>query len=244
MATGFRIPEGRDHLLAMAQVAEQAERYDEMAVAMRRLAKTTSEVSNDEVQLLLVAYKHIVATRRASWRVACSVEQAEERQRSPQLPIARNLRKQIETEITEACQDLLSILERNLLPAAVTEESKVLLLRTQGDYFRYLAEVSLNDAERDQAHEAYTKATEYAASLRPLSPLRLSLALNFAIFYYEVLRSPDKACQLARQAYEDAIAEEDDLEEEERKEAAVVLHLLRDNLFLWTERDDGPDGPE
>jgi 14-3-3 protein epsilon len=244
MATSFRVPEGRDHLVALAQLAEQAERYDEMAVAMRRLCRTNTDVTSEELQLLAVAYKHLVTSRRASWRVACSVEQAEERQRTAQLPLARNYRKQIENEIVEVCQDLLHLLDRNLLPTAVTEESKVLIYRLQGDYYRYLAEISLNDAERDQAHEAYTKATEYAAGLRPLSPVRLSLALNFAIFYYEVLKSPDKACQLARQAYEDAVGEDDDLDEEQRREAAVVLQLLRDNLFLWTERDDAGEGAE
>lgn len=45
--------------------------------------------------------------------------------------------------------------------------------------------------------------------LAPTHPIRLGLALNFSVFYYEILNSPDKACHLAKQAFDDAIAELD-----------------------------------
>ena len=47
--------------------------------------------------------------------------------------------------------------------------------------------------------------------MKPTHPIRLGLALNFSVFYYEILNSPDKACQLAKQAFDDAIAELDTL---------------------------------
>lgn len=42
--------------------------------------------------------------------------------------------------------------------------------------------------------------------LAPTHPIRLGLALNFSVFYYEILNSPDQACHLAKQAFDDAIA--------------------------------------
>ena len=59
----------------------------------------------------------------------------------------------------------------------------------------------------DKSLEAYKAATEVATTdLAPTHPIRLGLALNFSVFYYEILNSPDQACHLAKQAFDDAIA--------------------------------------
>lgn len=108
----------------------------------------------------------------------------------------------------------------------------------KGDYHRYVAEYATGDERENAAkaaHEAYTTATETARSdLATTHPIRLGLALNFSVFYYEILNSPDKACHLAKQAFDDAIAELDTLSEESYKDSTLIMQLLRDNLTLWT----------
>lgn len=62
-------------------------------------------------------------------------------------------------------------------------------------------------ASADASLEAYKNATEVAQTdLAPTHPIRLGLALNFSVFYYEILNSPDQACHLAKLAFDDAIA--------------------------------------
>lgn len=73
----------------------------------------------------------------------------------------------------------------------------------------------------------------------------MGLALNFSVFYYEILNSPDRACHLAKQAFDDAIAELDSLSEESYRDSTLIMQLLRDNLTLWTSSDGGePEGAE
>lgn len=87
----------------------------------------------------------------------------------------------------------------------------------------------------DKSLESYEAATQIAASDLPTThPLRLGLALNFSVFYFEIMGVPEKACQLAKQAFDDAIAQLDALNEESYKDSTLIMQLLRDNLTLWT----------
>jgi 14-3-3 protein epsilon len=70
--------------------------------------------------------------------------------------------------------------------------------------------------------------------LKSTHPIRLGLALNFSVFYYEILQAPEVACKLAKQAFDNAIADLDGLEEDEYRDSATIMQLLRDNLTLWT----------
>ena len=109
-----------------------------------------------------------------------------------------------------------------------------ILVFRKGDYHRYLAEFAIGGKRQESADaslEAYKTATEVAqTSLAPTHPIRLGLALNFSVFYYEILNSPDQACHLAKQAFDDAIAELDTLSEESYKDSTLIMQLLRDNL--------------
>ncbi|CAN0333150.1 unnamed protein product [Ectocarpus sp. 8 AP-2014] len=108
----------------------------------------------------------------------------------------------------------------------------------KGDYHRYLAEFqSAEDrkASASDALDAYKSASDLAnQDLPPTHPIRLGLALNFSVFYYEILNSPERACNLAKAAFDDAIAELDTLSEESYKDSTLIMQLLRDNLTLWT----------
>lgn len=198
----------------------------------------TPELSIEERNLLSIAYKNVIGSRRASWRIISSIEQKEEHSgHEKNAVIIREYRQSIEKELNEICKRILSLLDDNLIPSAKSGESKVFYCKMKGDYHRYLAEFSSESERRESAQEslgAYNDATSIAMSnLAPTHPIRLGLALNFSVFYYEILNSSDEACQLAKQAFDDAIAELDALNEDSYKDSTLIMQLLRDNLTLW-----------
>jgi len=90
-------------------------------------------------------------------------------------------------------------------------------------------------AAAERALSAYKSAQSLAVNhLSTTHPIRLGLALNFSVFYYEILGLPQDACTLARQAFDESCKDLDHLNEESYKDATLIMQLLRDNLTLWT----------
>uniref|UniRef100_A0A672JDW7 14-3-3 protein epsilon n=1 Tax=Salarias fasciatus TaxID=181472 RepID=A0A672JDW7_SALFA len=218
----------------------------EMVESMKKVAKKDVELTVEERNLLSVAYKNVIGARRASWRIISSIEQREESKGAEEkLKMIREYRQTVEQELKNICNDILLTLDGNLVPSATNGESKVFYNKMKGDYFRYLAEFATGNERKEAAESslvAYKTATDLAMTeLPPTHPIRLGLALNFSVFYYEILNSPDRACRLAKAAFDDAIAELDTLSEESYKDSTLIMQLLRDNLTLWTSDMQGEE---
>ena len=109
-------------------------------------------------------------------------------------------------------------------------------MKLVGDYYRYISESATGDryeAVKQEALKAYTEANQIA--LPPCNSIRLGLALNFSVFYYEVMRDQKKACELADSSLQAALEKIDDLAEEEFRDAKSIIELLKENLSLWRE---------
>ncbi|KAI4321296.1 hypothetical protein MLD38_034697 [Melastoma candidum] len=243
----------REENVYLAKLAEQAERYEEMVEFMEKVVKIVDveELTVEERNLLSVAYKNVIGARRASWRIISSIEQKEDsRGNADHVTLIKDYRGKIEAELSKICDGILSLLESHLVPSASAAESKVFYLKMKGDYYRYLAEFKTGTERKEAAEStllAYKSAQEIAAAeLAPTHPIRLGLALNFSVFFYEILNSPDRACNLAKQAFDEAISELDTLGEDSYKDSTLIMQLLRDNLTLWTSdiADDSDDAKE
>jgi len=232
--------QGRDQQVYLAKLAEQAERYDEMVDAMKAVSQMNQvELTVEERNLLSVGYKNVIGARRASWRILSSIESKEKSKGADEHEqMIKKYREKVEEELTNICQDILSTLDEHLIPNSASGESKVFYLKMKGDYFRYLAEFKAASERKEAAEHsllAYKSASEFAQQDLPTThPIRLGLALNFSVFYYEVLNSPEQACSLAKNAFDEAIQELDTLSEESYKDSTLIMQLLRDNLTLWT----------
>merc|ERR1712206_68904 len=153
----------------------------------------------------------------------------------------------VEGELDKICDTILKLLDNKLIPKATTGESKVFYQKMKADYYRYIAEFSDGDNKAkaaENARLAYEEAHKVAEKdLAVTHPIRLGLALNYSVFQYEVLSNPDEACKMARTAFEDAIAELDNVAEDSYKDSTLIMQLLRDNLTLWTSDQEGGGEP-
>ncbi|XP_034051548.1 14-3-3 protein zeta-like [Thalassophryne amazonica] len=238
--------EDRSDQVQKAKLAEQAERYDDMAKCMKLVTETLEdELANEERNLLSVAYKNVVGARRSAWRVISSIAQKTE-PCDEKLSMVNAYREQVENELKDICEEVLHLLNTHLIPKCKSCESKVFYLKMKGDYYRYLAEVASGDSKKEttsKSLESYTSAYDLCQEeMESTHPIRLGLALNFSVFYYEIVNSPEKACSLAKKAFEDAIAELEKLNEESYKDSTLIMQLLRDNLTLWTSDNPAEEG--
>jgi len=229
----------------MAKLAEQAERYEEMVEYMKKVCEACAngELQLEERNLLSVAYKNVVGARRASLRIIGSIESKEQSKDGPNLSLVKSYKAKVEDELQTICFDILGLLDGHLIKDSLQPEPKVFYQKMKADYYRYLAEFASGETKTDhsnKAKESYSDATYAASALAPTHPIRLGLALNYSVFMYEVQGQQQEACTLAKQAFDDAIAELDTLDEESYKDSTLIMQLLRDNLTLWTS-DDNPN---
>ncbi|CAO2639881.1 14-3-3 protein epsilon [Lemmus lemmus] len=187
-----------------------------MVESMKKVAGMDVELTLEERNLLSVAYKNVIGARIASCRIISSIEQKEENKGGE--------------------DKLKDVLDKHLIPAANTGESKVFYYKMKGDYHRYLAEFATGNDRKEATENSlvvYKAASDIAMTeLPPTHSIRLGLALNFSC-----------ACRLAKAAFDDAIAELDTLSEESYKDSTLIMQLLCDNLTLWTSDMQG-DGEE
>ena len=241
-------------LFPRARDDQNKRRYDEMMEYMSEVASKTGaneQLSVEERNLLSVAYKNVIGARRASWRIMSSIETKEESKsgaNSETCKLIRDYKANVEEELTTICSRILDLIKEHLEDGCADGESKVFYKKMKGDYWRYLAEFK-GGTERKEAAEqtllAYKAAEATAeAELASTHPIRLGLALNFSVFYYEILNAPERACQMAKKAFDQAISELDTLGEESYKDSTLIMQLLRDNLTLWTSDMDESQNPQ
>ncbi len=68
--------------------------------------------------------------------------------------------------------------------------------------------------------------------------MKLGLALNFSVFYFEIMGDANKACEIARAALKAANSQFKDCPEDIFQEAQSIMELLKDNLNVWQESEE------
>ena len=212
----------------MAKVAQECGKNEECISYMREVINQGRPLSFNERNLISAAYKGIVGPLRDSIRLL--------QEDSHGYDVSSSIIECSET-LAIKCDEVISLIRNTLLPSVTEPEVRVFYIKMIADYLRYKWEATNDNGRTDVASRckaAYHEAVSLAdTSLPPYHPLRLGLALNFAVFIYEVLGETAEAHELASRAYSEAGDGINQLSTESKEEAIHTLSLLRENIQLW-----------
>jgi len=232
----------------LAMLAEQCNRFNEMVNFLEDMVRSRDkDLNSDERNLLSIAYKNSVSGGRSALRTIMAYENKEKKKESSTfLPFIQEYRKKVEEELTKTCKNVLSMIDSELMKKASDDEAKVFYTKMKGDYNRYIAEYADGDLKKevsDSALASYNEATDHAKNLPVLNPIGLGLALNFSVFYYEVMNDHAKAIQIASDALDKANKELPNIDEdaEENRDTVSIVNLLKENLDMWKSEEEGGD---
>merc|ERR1712187_595839 len=195
------------------------------------------EVTADERNLLSVAFKNLISSKRAACRTIAAIEQNPKYSKFSDA--LAKYKDTIESQLTADCEKVVKMIQDKVLSKSCDGEAKAFFVKMVGDYYRYIAE-SAKDAKleevKNNALKAYGEAN--AITLPPCNPIKLGLALNFSVFHYEVMKNHAAACKLADEALQNALDKIDELEEDDFRDAKSIIELLKENLTLWKEEEE------
>merc|ERR1712060_763466 len=187
----------------LARVAEQAERFEDMVDYLSKVLESKGgDVSAGERNLISVAFKNLISSKREACRTIAAIEQ------NPKY-----------SKFGDALTKYKGEIEGHLI-AENAKDAKL-------------------DEVRQQALKSYDEANQI--ELAPCNPIKLGLALNFSVFHYEVMKNHKAACDLADKALQEALDKIDELEEDDFRDAKSIIELLKENLTLWKEEEEGDD---
>eukprot|EP00052_Salpingoeca_macrocollata_P031573 m.323006 g.323006 ORF g.323006 m.323006 type:complete len:238 (-) comp28109_c0_seq1:159-872(-) len=231
----------REELVFRAKMAERIESHKEMVMLMNSLAERFSPLTVEEMNLLSVAYKNYSGTQRAAFQRLHATEQQQADLSDMQRRVLQDMKRKVKEELTDFCMEVEERIESSLLPAADSPEAKVFFFKMRGDFFRYIIEL-MSSEEGDVQKQKYTEAAllayksghDLSAKALPTThPIRLALELNFSVFYFEILRSPDRAIETAQLAFSQACDAIEHLSDQSYKDSVAILRFLRENVQRW-----------
>ena len=141
----------------LARVAEQAERFEDMVDYLSQvLEQKGGDVTADERNLISVAFKNLISSKRAACRTISAIEQNPKYSKFNGALLS--YKSQIETQLQQDCQKIIDMINSRVLETSCSDEAKAFFVKMVGDYYRYIAENAKDQLLEDvkqKARQAY-----------------------------------------------------------------------------------------
>jgi len=116
-----------------------------MVECMKKVAKLDLDLTVEERNLLSVGYKNVIGARRASWRIMSSIEQKEEAKGNEHnVKLIKGYRQKVEEELSKICGDILTIIDKHLIPSSGSAEASVFYYKMWVMVLHFLAMLLIN----------------------------------------------------------------------------------------------------
>jgi hypothetical protein len=227
----------KEEWIYLIRLCEKARRYNDMCEYFNRYLDLGLEVSSPERHLFSIAVHGRVSEMRTAYRKCLSANRGS----TPNVDSNRLVLTSIASSIIDFSQKTIESICSRIKPTCISPDQRVYFIKLHADFERYLAEVHGGRSRAgftQSAHELYMEASDVAlCHMSGIDPIRLSLMLNFSIFYYDIYNEPERACIVAKAACDDAIDAgvlSMKNSAKELGESLAIFNLIRDNLTRWT----------
>lgn len=228
----------RDELVYLTKLYDRAENYDEAVEYAVSFIKMKPILNSDERMCFSNVFKNLLLIKRNSLRYLDSLIRKEFKlKNTDNVNNLQEIIDKVEEEITSLVNLMLDILDEMLIPNSKKPEAQVFYMKLKADYHRYKAEYMKGEEKElavDLAEQAYNEAYMMSEENLPITSLvRIGLAINFSVFYYEEKGLLDEAIMISRSCFDEAIKMVDEVDIDKAKDYILLVHLLKENVIFW-----------
>ena len=228
----------REEYIYLSKLYEKAEMYPEMLKSIKKMIILNPKLNKEECEILSAGFKNMITNKRNSWRLLHSMERREKKNKSHIANHINEIKTNVENEIRNICKELQLLIDKYLLPNFEDHESEVNFYQLKADYYRYICEFAIGkefNENLEKSEEFYKKAHNTSIKDLPVNNCtRVGVALNYAIFLYEIKGDKKMAFDIAKKAFDESMKFVDDLEKPKCRDTLLIIQLLKENLIFWS----------
>jgi 14-3-3 protein epsilon len=230
--------EAFDKAFYLASVCIRFDKYEDAVRYVDEMVKLKEgELTEDERHVVITGYKFFIAEKRTAWRNMFKIEVKEQNTKL----MMNEIRSMYEESIIKACERFINLINNYIINTVKTDQNTALFLRVKADHFRYMAEITNAQTlfnNKQSAFHFYKQAYEISNKLDSLDVIKLSIALNYSVFLYEILNKRLNAIFYAKEALTRALIElkgftAEEISDEKFRESLNIVEIMNQNVHAW-----------
>jgi 14-3-3 protein epsilon len=230
--------EAFDKAYYLASVCIRFDKYEDAVRYIDEMVKLKEgELTEEERHVVITGYKFFIAEKRTAWRNMFQIEVKEQNTKL----MMNEIRAIYEEAIIKSCERFINLVNNYIINTVKSDQNIALFLRVKADHFRYMAEITNAQTlfnNKQSAFHFYKQAYEISNKLDSLDVIKLSIALNYSVFLYEILSKRLNAIFYAKEALARALIQlkgftAEEISDEKFRESLNIVEIMNQNVHAW-----------